>query len=82
MPPPSAAHHDGLDHKLRQDVAPARAQRLADADFVRALGDAGQHDIHNHDAAHHHEHGHDADGHREDGARELVPEVHDGMRRR
>ena len=46
---------------------------------MRALGDAGQHDVHDHDAAHHHEHRHDADGHPEHGAGDLVPGFHDGI---
>ena len=41
----------GLDEELHQDVALARADRHADADLARPLGDAHEHDVHDADAA-------------------------------
>src|SRR5207249_8153913 len=40
-----------LNEKLQENVAPASADRHADADFASALGDADEHDVHNADAA-------------------------------
>ena len=42
---------DRLDQELRQDVAAARADRLADADLARPLADRHEHDVHDPDAA-------------------------------
>ena len=53
--PPVPGQHRRFHQVLVEDVAAARAQRFADADFVRALRDHRQHDVHDHDAAHHHE---------------------------
>ena len=58
----------GLDQKLPDDVAAARAERFADADFARALGDADQHDIHHADAAHQQAERGNRDGHQADQA--------------
>src|ERR1700761_4966710 len=52
----SGGEHGGFRHELKQDVILARAQRAADADLTRALGDAGKHDVHDHDAAHEEKH--------------------------
>ena len=50
MMPPTA--HDRRFHKeLTDDVALARADRHADADFSCALGNGHEHDIHDADAA-------------------------------
>jgi hypothetical protein len=38
-----------LDQELEQDVAPPGAERLAQADLTRPLGDGDQHDVHDHD---------------------------------
>ena len=43
--------HDRLDQELHEDVALARADRHADADLARPLGDADEHDVHHADAA-------------------------------
>ena len=40
-----------LDQELRQDVAPAGADRHAQADLARPLGHRDQHDVHDADAA-------------------------------
>ena len=40
-----------LEQKLPDDIFSPRADRFADADLVRALGDADQHDVHHADAA-------------------------------
>src|SRR2546428_10159256 len=65
--------HGRLREELASDVAPRRAERLEDPDLVGALGDAHQHDVHDHDAAHdnpdRHHRGHD----RENDAGELGP---------
>ena len=42
---------DRLGEHLRHDVAPPRAERLAQADLARALADHHQHDVHDDDAA-------------------------------
>ena len=42
--PPSGRQEHGLEEELPQDLAPARAERLADADLARALGDRDRHD--------------------------------------
>ena len=44
--------HDGFDEELQGDVPPLGPQRAADADLAGALGDRGQHDVHDADAAH------------------------------
>ena len=41
----------GLDEELGEDVAAARADRLADADLAGPLADRHQHDVHDPDAA-------------------------------
>ena len=53
IPRSAADHreHDGLDEELHEDVALARADRHADADLARPLGDAHEHDVHDADAA-------------------------------
>ena len=45
------AHHDALDEELHQHVRAARAEREANADLTRALGDRDQHDVHHANAA-------------------------------
>ena len=47
----SEGEDQGLDQKLKGDVAIARAQRLAQSHFLGALGHADQHDVHHADAA-------------------------------
>ncbi len=42
---------DRLDQELHEDVALAGADRHADADLARPLGDADEHDVHDADAA-------------------------------
>ena len=49
--PPKTRHEHGLDQELREDVAPPRADRLADADLARALGHRHEHDVHDADPA-------------------------------
>src|SRR5579859_1173313 len=43
---------------------------------MSALGDASEHDVHNHDPAHHHEHRHDTDGDGKNCAGKVFPRVH------
>src|SRR2546426_9615390 len=62
-----------LREELASDVAPRRAERLEDADLARALGDAHQHDVHDHDAAHDDPDRHHGRHDREDDAGELGP---------
>src|ERR1043165_5391930 len=50
--PAQAAENHRLDEELGEDVAPARADGLADADLARPLGDGDQHDVHDSDPAH------------------------------
>ena len=54
------AQHHGLDEELQEDVAPRRAERLANADLARPLGDRHEHDVHDADAADEQRHGGDA----------------------
>ena len=71
--------HHRLDEELPPDVAPPRAERLAEADLVGPFGDAHQHDVHDHDAA---DDDPDADDGRnggEEDAGELAPEGHEGV---
>ena len=49
--PAEDGEHAGFDEKLHHDVAPARADCLADADFTRALRNGDEHDVHNANAA-------------------------------
>ena len=44
---------DGLEQELPEDLDAARAERLADADLARPLGDGDRHDAHHADAADH-----------------------------
>src|SRR5712664_136452 len=44
---------DRLGEELAPNVAPRGAERLEDPDLASALGDAHQHDVHDHNAAHH-----------------------------
>ena len=44
---------DRLEQELPEDLDAPRAERLADADLARALGDADRHDAHDADAADH-----------------------------
>ena len=66
---------DCFERELQEDVALARADGLAHADFARALGNGDQHDVHHSDAAHDQCHA----GHRkhknEDRAGDLVPDI-------
>ena len=54
------AQHHRLDEELDQNHAPRRAERFADADLARALGDRHEHDVHDADAADEQRHGRDA----------------------
>ena len=44
--PAHAGQGHGLGQELPEDVAPARAQGLADADLARPLRDGDEHDVH------------------------------------
>jgi len=46
MTPPSAGKHNCFGEELPDDVATARAERFAYADFARPLGHGHQHDVH------------------------------------
>ena len=46
-----AGQHHGLDEELGDDIAAFGSERAADTDLARALGHAGEHDVHNADAA-------------------------------
>src|ERR1700684_3938730 len=48
--------------KLQNDVTAARAERFAQADFAGALGDAGEHDVHDHYSADDQKYGSDPNG--------------------
>ncbi len=74
--------HHGLNQNLQHDVAMARAQRLAHADFARALGDAHQHDVHDDDAAHHQRNARHRHHDRRHHAEQLIDEAADGVGRK
>src|SRR5439155_13846868 len=46
-----AGKHHGLNEELRDDIAAFGAERTTDTDLARALGHAGEHDVHDTDAA-------------------------------
>src|SRR6185295_9050731 len=48
---PGQAEDERLDQELKEDVAPAGAERLPDADLARPFGDRDEHDVHDPDAA-------------------------------
>lgn len=49
--PAADGEDDGLDEELDDDVFSLRSEGAADADLAGALGDGGEHDIHDTDAA-------------------------------
>lgn len=55
---------DGFDEELHDDVLPFGSQGTADPDFAGALGDGGEHDVHDADATH--EEGDGGDGAEDD----------------
>ena len=54
------AEHDRLDQELQQDVRASGAERFANADLARPLGDRHEHDVHDADAADEQRHRRDA----------------------
>src|SRR6516225_8474125 len=48
--PARGRKHGGLSQKLHENMFLARAERTAQTDLSRALGDARQHDVHDNDA--------------------------------
>jgi hypothetical protein len=50
--PARARKNDRFHQKLEDNVAFFGAERAPDADFPRAFGHAGEHDVHDPDAAH------------------------------
>ena len=66
---------DRLGEDLPQDVAPPRAERLAQPDLARPLADDHQHDVHDDDAADDEREADDADQDREDAGRGLAVDV-------
>ena len=73
--------HDRLGQHLRHDVGAPRAERLAQADLARPLGDHHQHDVHDDDAADDQRQRDDADEHGEDAVGRLAVEVEERVRR-
>jgi hypothetical protein len=82
MMPPNVDNVTGLGQNLPENVAPARAERLAQADFPRPFGHRHQHDVHDDDAADHQREADDADENREDALRNLIVEIEKRVRRR
>ena len=70
-----------LDQELPEDLAAARAERLADADLARALGDRDHHDRHDADAADHQRDRGDHDEREERRLADLVPDLQDRVLR-
>src|ERR1700732_856245 len=78
---PAGGREDrGFGHELQQDMFLAGAERAANADFTRAFGDAGQHDVHDDDSADNQEYADQADGYGFERAGEVVPQFHDRVR--
>src|ERR1041385_346029 len=68
------ALHDAFDYELLQHVAASRTDGAPDADLFGALGDADQHDVHDHDSAHHRRDGADHQEDHEKGGADLLPQ--------
>src|SRR5947209_19241410 len=66
---------------LHEDVSAAGADGFADANFLGALGDADEHDVHHANAADEQADGGDDEGEGDDGAGEILPEVGDQIGR-
>ncbi len=66
---------DGFDQELPQDLAAARAERLADADLARPLGHRDHHDRHHADAADHQRDRADDDERQERRLADLIPDL-------
>ena len=79
--PAGGRQEDGLDQELPEDLAAARAERLAHADLARALGDRDHHDRHHADAADHQRDRRDDDQRQERRLADLVPHLQDGVLR-
>ena len=73
--PPTSASDALSIRNCMQHVALLGAQRLAHADFARALGDAHQHDVHDHDAADHQRDGAEPEHNPCEDAEQLVGNV-------
>ncbi len=76
--PSSAAdrgHEDRLEQELPQDLDAPCAERLAHADFARALGDADRHDAHDADAADHQRNRRQHDEREERRLADLIPDL-------
>ena len=76
MTPPSEVRNAASSRNCQSTSTPARAERLADADLARALGDADGHDRHHADAADHQRDRGDDDQRQEDArGSSLLPEL-------
>ncbi len=65
---------------MQNDVLFASPQRAAQSNLARALGDAGEHDVHDYNAAHHEKYRGEPNGHVEEIGRQGLPQAHDGIR--
>ena len=81
MPPPSRLSVDRFDEELQQHVAALGADRHAQADLARPLGDRHQHDVHDADAADDERDAGDAGEQRRHRARRLRADVGDLLER-
>ena len=75
--PAEQAERDRFDQELKEDVPPRRAERLADADLARALGDRDEHDVHDADAADEQRHRRDSGEQRREHRGRLAQRVED-----
>ena len=83
MPRPEEDAEDAADRRqhrrfgeeLNEDLRASGAERLADADLARALGDRDHHDRHHADAADHQRDRRDHDQREERGAADLLPDA-------
>src|SRR5208282_5339572 len=67
-------------YKLKDDVLLSGTKRAPQTDLPRALGDAREHDIHDHDTADHEKDRRQTNSDHEDVSRQLFKEAHDGIR--
>ena len=65
----------GLEEELPQNLDAPRAERFADADLARALGDADRHDAHHADAADEERNRREHDEREERRLADLIPDL-------
>src|SRR6516162_806717 len=77
--PAGGGQDGGLRQELQEDVLFSRPERATQTDFASALGDAGEHDVHDDDATDHEKNADERHGDEGQIAGQLMPELHDGV---